>query len=106
MNKIKEELLATDLSPRRKKGIFIAIILLSIFPLYITYKTSTPNLKETLWQLQHFIGIAVLQAMAQISLAWYVMKNKVPNYVVGSFLITVLFFQVTYGIAVILVSNA
>ena len=106
MKKIKEELLATDLSPLRKKGIFIVVILLSVFPFYITYKTSTPDLKATLWQLRHFIGIAVIQAVAQISLAWYILKNKIPNYVIGSFLITVLLFQVTYGIAVILVSNA
>ena len=85
---------------------FLVILLLSIFPLFITYKTSTPDLKEILWQLRHFIGIAVIQAFAQMSLSWYVLNNKVPNYVVASLLIMVMFFQVTYGIAVILVSNA
>ncbi len=106
MNKIKEELLATNLAPWRKKGIFIVVILLSLFPFFITYKTSAPDLGAALWQLRHFVGIAAMQAIAQISLSWYILKNKVPNYVIGSFLITVLFFQVTYSIAVILVPYA
>ncbi len=106
MNKIKEELLATDLAIWRKKGIFIGVALLSVFPFLIAYKASSHNLEATLWQLRHFIGIALMQAIAQISLAWYILKNKVPNYVIGSFIIVVMFFQITYGIAVVLVSNA
>jgi hypothetical protein len=106
VNNIKEDFLAKNLAPWRRKGIFIVVILLSIFPLFITYKTSIPDVKVTFWQLRYFIGIASIQAVAQISLSWYFLKNKVPNYVITSFLITVIFFQVTYGIAVILVSNA
>lgn len=106
VNKIKEQLLATDLADWRKKGIFTVVILSSVFPFFITYKTSLPDLEDNFWQLRHFVGIAAIQAVAQISLAWYILKNKVPNYVIGSFIIIAMFFQVTYGISVILVSNA
>ena len=106
MNKLKEELFATDLAIWRKKGIFIGIILLSLFPFFITYKASSPDLEGALWQLRHFIGMGAVQAVAQISLAWYILKNKVPNYVIGCLLIMTLLFQFTYGISVILVSNA
>ena len=106
MNKIKEELLATDLADWRKKCLFIVVIFLSIFPFFITYKASTPDLEATLWQLRHFVGIAAMQAIAQMSLAWYILKNKVPNYVIGSFIVISMFFQVTYGMLVILLSNA
>ncbi len=41
-----------------------------------------------------------------MSLAWYILKNKVPNYVIGSFIVISMFFQVTYGMLVILLSNA
>jgi hypothetical protein len=106
VNKIKEQLLATDLADWRKRGIFTVVILLSVFPFFITYKTSLPDLEDNLWQLRHFVGIAAIQAVAQISLAWYILKNKVPNYVIGSFIIIAMFFQVTYGMLVILPSNA
>jgi hypothetical protein len=106
LNKIREQLLATDLAPWRKKGIFSVIILLSVFPFFITYQTSTPDLGATLWNLRYFVGIALMQAVAQISLAWYILRNKVPNYVITSFLVTVLLFQTAFGIVVILVSNA
>ena len=85
---------------------FIIVILLSLFPFFITYKTSAPDLKATLWQLRHFVGIAVMQAVAQIALGWFILKNEVPNYVIYGFLIIVISFQVTYGITVILLSNA
>lgn len=65
-----------------------------------------PDLKATLWQLRHFIAIAFLEATAQILLCWYLLKNNTPNYVIISFLVMVMAFQITYGIAVILVSNA
>jgi hypothetical protein len=106
LNKIKEQLLATDLADWRKKAIFIGVIFLSVFPFFITYKTSMPDLEATLWQLRHFVGIAFIQAIAQISLAWFLLRSKVPNYVIGSFIIMVMFFQVTYGMLVILLSNA
>lgn len=57
MNKIKEQLLATDLADWRKKGIFTVVILLSVFPFFIAYKTSLPDLEDNLWQLRHFVGI-------------------------------------------------
>jgi hypothetical protein len=106
MKNIKDSLLSTNLAPWRKKGIFICIILLSFFPFLIAYKTSMPELESSLWQLRHFLGIAFVQAIAQISLSWYILKNNVPNYVIGSFLIITMLFQFTYGISVVLVSNA
>ena len=106
LNRIKHELLATNLAPWRKKVIFIGVVLISLFPLFITYKTSTPDLQNNLWQLRHFIGIALIQAVAQISISWYILKNKVPNYVIGCFLVTIILFQATYGISVVLLSHA
>ena len=106
MKKIKEELLSTELAYWRKKGIFVAVVLLSLFSFFITYKAAIPDLKTTLWQLRHFVGMAVAQSVAQISFSWFILKNKVPQYVIFGFVVMVLLFQTTYGIAVILVANA
>ena len=106
MNKLKEQLLSTDMAPWRKKGLFFTIVVLSIFPFFITYQASSPELYETLKQLRHFIGIAIFQAVAQISLAWYLLKHRIPNYAVLCLLIMVLSFQVTYGISVVLMTIA
>ncbi|WP_156948256.1 hypothetical protein [Marinobacterium jannaschii] len=106
MNNIKQNLLSKDLAAWKKKGIFSAVCILSIFPFVITYRTSMPELEVTLWSLRHFIGIAVVQALAQISISWYMLKNVVPNYVIGSFLVVVILSQFTYGIAVVLVSSS
>lgn len=105
LNKIKQELLATNLAASKKKLIFIVIMLFSIFPFFILYQISMPDMKASIWQLRHFIGIAVLQAVAQLSLSRYFLINKTPNYVIVSFLIMIIFFQVTYGVTVILLSN-
>jgi ABC-type multidrug transport system permease subunit len=106
VKKIKEELLSAELTYWRKKGIFVAVVLLSLFSFFITYKAAIPDLKTTLWQLRHFVGMAAAQSVAQISFSWFILKNKVPQYVILGFLVMVLLFQVTYGIAVILVANA
>lgn len=105
MNKIQQELLATDLSMLRKKWIFLAVISLGAFPFYIVYQTSLPDVWENLWKLRHFVGIAAFEALAQISIAWYILKNSVPNYVIIGFIIMMMFFQVTYVTTIVLVAN-
>jgi hypothetical protein len=106
LNRFKQELLATDLAVWRKKAMFAVVVGLSIFPFYITFSAAWPDIESGMWELRHFLGIAGVQSLAQLSVAWYLMKNQVPNYVNMSFVVMVLFFQVTYGISVILVSNA
>ena len=106
MKKLKDELLSTELAIWRKKALFICVVLLSVFPFVIIYKSSMADFQAILWQIRHFVGIAVIQGIAQISLAWYVLKNKVPNYVVYSVIIIALLFQTTFGISVILVAIA
>ncbi|AZQ11966.1 hypothetical protein [Shewanella khirikhana] len=104
MNKIKASLLATDLAPWRKKGIFFATLLLSLFPFVISYQAALPEWQQGLWQLRHFLAIAALQALAQVSIGWYLLKKPLPNYVIGGFLVMLLSFQLTYGITVVLLS--
>jgi len=106
VKRFKEQLLSNNLAPWRKKGLFISIVLLSIFPFFITYKAASPDLYENLVQVRHFIGIAAFQAVAQMSLAWYLLKHKAPNYAILGLLIMVSSFQVTYGISVTLVAIA
>ena len=106
MNKLKDELLATSLSAWRKKGFFLSIVALSLFPLFIAFYSASPDLAEGLWKTRHLIGIGLVQALAQLALAWYALKNPVPNYVLLSLLTITLMFQVTYGISVILLSLA
>ncbi len=106
MKKIKEELLSTELTHWRKKGIFVTAVLLSLFSFFITYKAADTDLKTTLWQLRHFVGMAAAQSVAQISIGWFILKNKLPQYVILGFIVMMLSFQTTYGIAVILVANA
>ncbi len=106
VNKIKDGLLSTELAIWRKKGLFIIVILLSLSPFIITYLASQADLENNLWQLRHFIAIAVIQAIAQISIAWYILKNKVPNYLILSFSLMMFFFQLTFDITVILIANA
>lgn len=106
MNRFKQELLATDLAAWRKKAIFAVVVGLSIFPFHITFSAAMPDIGPGLWELRYFLGIAGVQSLAQISIAWYLMRTQVPNYVNMSLVVMVLFFQVTYGISVILVQNA
>ena len=82
------------------------IVLLSIFPLFITYTASSANPESTLFHYRHFFGIASLQAIAQISLAWHLLTNKGPAFALLSLVVMSLLFQITYGIAVILLSIA
>ena len=106
MNKLKEELFATDLALWRKKGVFISFAILSLLPFFIMYVTTQSELEDGLWQLRYFIAIAFTQAVAQMSLAWYMLKNRVPNYVILSLSIMFIFSQLTFCITVILISNA
>jgi hypothetical protein len=106
MRKITEELLATDLAVWRKKGVFLTLLFLSAFQFYNVYVSSGPKLLPGLWSFRHFLGMAALQSIAQISLGFYLLNNKIPNYVIYSVLITALFSQLMFGLAVILVSNA
>ena len=105
MNKLKDELLAASLASWQKKGIFFTIVVLSFFPFFITYMSVTPDLGEALWELRYFIVIAAAQGLAQISLFRYLLNTAVPDYVLCSAMVMVLFFQTTYGISVVLVSN-
>jgi len=105
VKKIKEELLATDLSIWRKKALLVVFLLMSAFPIYLMYAATESHSQSNIWGLRHFAAIAFTQAIAQVSLAYYILKNKVPNYAILSIIIMVLFFQLTFGIAVILVSN-
>jgi len=68
--------------------------------------TTQNNGESNLWQLRYFIAIATIQALAQLSIAWYFLKNRVPNYLVLSFVIMMVFFQLIFGITVILISSA
>ncbi|MCE0559176.1 hypothetical protein [Motilimonas sp. E26] len=106
MNRFKEQMLATEVVMWRKKGLFLLTVLICFFPFYITYITSQESLEYNLWQLRYFIAIAIIQAVAQITIAWYNLKNKVPNYLVLSFVVMMIFFQLTFGLTVILLTNA
>ncbi|MEH6492849.1 hypothetical protein [Halopseudomonas sp.] len=106
MNKLKQDMLATDMAPWRKRGLFAVILLLGLFPFIISCAAVTPDVSAGLWQLRHFLGVAALQAVAQVSIAWYLLKNPVPNYVILGFVVMVMFFQLTFGLTVILLSNA
>ncbi len=105
MKKLKDELLSTDITTKRKRTLFLFFILMSFFPFFIALTTSEADLSNNLWQLRHFLGIAAIQAVAQISVAWYFLKNKVPNYVISSVIFMVLFFQLTFGMTVILITH-
>lgn len=96
--------MSKDLTTWRKKGIFIIVILYSFLPFFIIYKASLTDIN--LLQLRYFIGIAIIQTIAQILIFWYILKNEVPKYIIYSFLIMTIFFQLTYGISVILISHA
>ena len=106
MKKLKEELFATDLAMWRKKGIFGILVFLSLFPFILLMISVDPEYTSGLWKLRHFVGIAVSQAVAQISLGLYVLNNKTPNYVIYSMVVMALFSQTTFGITVVLPSNA
>ncbi len=106
MNRFKDQMLSTEMVMWRKKGFFLLTVLVSFFPFYISYITSQESLESNIWQLRYFIGIAIIQALAQITIAWYCFKNKVPNYLILSFIIMMVFFQLTFGLTVILLTNA
>ncbi len=106
MKKLKDELLSTDITTKRKRVLFLFFILMSFFPFFITLTTSEADLSHNLWQLRYFLGVAAIQAVAQISVAWYFLKSKVPNYVISSVIFMVLFFQLTFGMTVILIIHA
>ncbi|SDR92413.1 hypothetical protein SAMN05216271_0745 [Halopseudomonas sabulinigri] len=106
MNKITQEMLATDLALWRKKGLFSVVLLLGLFPFAVIFVEAKPDIIASLWALRHFLGIAAIQAIAQTCIAWYLLKNPVPNYLILSFVLMVMFFQITFGLTVILLSNA
>ena len=103
--KIRTELISTELEEWRKKGLFCTVVLCSFFPFYIIYSSSHPDWQSTIWQLRHFVGMACVQAMAQVSVAWYILKWKVPMYVIGCFICMIMFFQVTFCILYIFLSQ-
>ena len=85
---------------------FLLFCCLVCFPFFISYTAVKPDLAAGLWQLRHFLGIAAIQGIAQIAIAWYLLKTPVPNYVILSFVLMVMFFQLTFGLTVILLSSA
>lgn len=86
VKKFQVELLTTNLSHRKKIVNFICLVLLSLFSFYITYRATALDTNTLFWQLKSFIGIAVAQSVAQISIGWYILKkiaalrnNKLPD---------------------------
>ena len=106
LKKIMDEIMTTEVEPKNKKAIFLLVVLMSLFQFFITYKACADDLLSTLWKVRHFIGIAFLQSVIQISTSWYVTKNKVPNYIVVGVGINSLLFITIYCILVILVAKA
>jgi len=106
LSKLKDQLFATDLVLWRKKGIFIILVFLSLFPFVLMVISVEPKYSSGLWKLRHFIVLAIFQAVAQISIGLYVLNNKIPNYVIYSVVSMALLSQIGFGIAVALVSNA
>jgi len=90
----------------RKKGVFAFVLLISLLPFFIAYSAAKPDVVEIFWQLRHFLWAAAMQAIAQVAIAWYLLRNKVPQYVVLGFLSMVMLFQLTFGISVTLLSIA
>jgi len=90
----------------RKKGLLVCLVFLSVFPFILIYISVEQDFLSEIWSLRHFLGMALFQAFAQIALGLYIFKNKVPNYAIYCVVSMALFSQVTFGIAVALVSNA
>lgn len=106
VKKFQVELLTTDLSHRKKTVNFICLVLLSLFSFYITYRATASDTNTLFWQLKSFIGIAVAQSVAQISIGWYILKNKLPFFVTISFQTMALLSQLTYAISIVVVAEA
>lgn len=104
MKKLKKELFATDMAIWRKKGIFGILIFLSLLPFFLVVLSSDHQDLSQIWALRHFVGLAVFQAVAQISLGLYILNHNVPNYVIYCVVFMALFSQTTFGIAVTLIS--
>lgn len=105
-DKIKTSLISTELAEWRKKGLFGVVVFCSLLPFYIIYTSAQSDWQSTLWPLRHFVGMAIVQAIAQVSVAWYILKSKVPMYVIGSFMCMMMFFQVVFCILFIFLSQA
>lgn len=82
------------------------VLFISLFPFLIAHSAVKPDVVDGFWQLRYFLGVAAMQAIAQVSIAWYLLKNKVPNYVMLGFIPMVMSFQLTFGLSVILLSNS
>ncbi|KFZ38709.1 hypothetical protein HR45_04615 [Shewanella mangrovi] len=106
MSKLTQELLSTEMAPWRKKALFALILLLSVLPFVILYNTVKPEADFGWWQLRNFIGLALFQALAQIALGWYLLRNKIPNYVMLAVILMAMSFQICFGISVVLLANA
>ncbi|MBB3167169.1 hypothetical protein FHS30_000345 [Simiduia aestuariiviva] len=96
----------SELARWQKYGILLCVVILSVLPIYCTYKAAAPDVGITLWSLRHVVSICIIQLIAQISICWYILKYRVPSFAVLGYLVMVLSFQVVYGVAIIFMSNA
>lgn len=103
MNKIKGVFLATNLADWKKRELPFIVLLMSLFPFFIVYITASLDLFSMLWLLRNFIVIALLQGGVQLLVAQYIVKHKVPNYLILSFLLMMFFFQLIFSVIAILI---
>lgn len=104
MHKILEEF-TPDWQPLQKTGILIVLVFLSLSPFVQMIVIAKEDYWPALWKLRYFIGLAILQASAQVALGLYVHHNKLPNAVVYSILCMAINFQIILGINIALIAQ-
>ena len=106
MGDLKTQLFSTDMKPWRKKLLFVLFVSFSFLSPAILAMNSSKLLPESSDIFYNFLGILVVQSAAQILSGYYILKNALPNYLVGCISLMAWLGQFWAGFAIVLIFNA
>lgn len=106
MEDFKQQFLATEDNTRNKKILlFLTIVFAFLSPAILTLNASK-LIEQPAGMFKYFLGLVVIQFLAQVVSGVYVYKNKLPNYFIWCVFIGAWLGQVWAGISIAVLSNA
>ena len=106
MENLKTQLFSTDMKPWKKKLLFVLFVSFAFLSPAVLAINTNKLLPDSSGMFYNFLGIVLVQFLAQIACGFYILKNALPNYFIGCVALIMWLSQFWAGITIVVLSNA